>query len=217
MKACSLSRLGRCGSSIEPGAARPPAGGGGVRRVQRRSLGARCVSEMDSITCYSQGEEQTLKLGRVLGHVLEAGAVVALMGELGAGKTRLAQGIAEGLEVPRDQQVRSPSFALIHEHYGRLPLYHMDFYRLEAARWEPELGVEDYLWGWGVCVIEWADRIPELLPSDYLEIRIRTTGHEDREIRLIPHGEEHGRMLANFINRAADLCEGPPKDRTLSK
>ena len=101
--------------------------------------------------------------------------MVALIGELGAGKTTLTKGIARGLEVP--DLVHSPTFTLIHEHRGRLPIYHFDLYRLDTPAQLDDLGYEEYFYGDGVCVIEWAEKIEGLLPDDRLEIRI--TGEDD--------------------------------------
>jgi tRNA threonylcarbamoyladenosine biosynthesis protein TsaE len=141
------------------------------------------------------GERCTLELGRRLGRLLKGGDVVALWGELGSGKTRLTQGIAEGLGVPPDDPIRSPSFALIHEHQGRVRLYHMDFYRLEPDRWEPDLGLEDYLWGEGVCVIEWPDRIVSLLPPDHLDVHLVIRGPRKREMTLRSYGPRSYEIL----------------------
>lgn len=138
---------------------------------------------------------QTLAMGRALGRLLGPGAVVALRGQLGSGKTTLIQGIAEGLEVPPRERVCSPSFVLIHEYEGRHPVYHMDFYRIAPGSWEPDLGIEDYLWGDGVCVIEWAERIESLLPSDHLSISMKIMGPRKREMAFIANGEQHRGIL----------------------
>lgn len=112
-----------------------------------------------------------------LGRVLQAGDVVALVGELGAGKTTFTQGLAAGLGVPDTARVRSPTFAIAHVYEGgRAPLFHVDVYRLEgeASLWA--LGFEDYTSGAGVCVIEWADRVPGALPADRLEVHLSVAG-----------------------------------------
>ncbi len=146
-------------------------------------------------TIVSRGERQTMGIGRALGRMLEPGSVVALTGELGSGKTRFTQGIAVGLGVSPSDHVSSPSFALIHEYAGRIALYHMDFYRLPVDRWDPELGIEEYVWGDGACVIEWADRVPSILPDDRLDVELAIRGARTREIRFRAGGKRHGLVL----------------------
>ena len=110
--------------------------------------------------------------------------MLALVGELGAGKTRFVQGLASGLGVPDKVFVRSPSFALINEYRGgRIPLYHFDFYRLDRADELGELGIEEYLDGDGACVIEWADRFPGALPKRTQLIEFRIVDEHTREIQ----------------------------------
>jgi tRNA threonylcarbamoyladenosine biosynthesis protein TsaE len=152
----------------------------------------------------SRGEGQTIRLGVSLGGLLQPGSVVALMGELASGKTRLAQGIAGGLGVPDSRRVSSPTFALIHEYGGRIPLYHMDFYRLASGRWEPDLGLEDYLWGEGACVIEWAERILDWLPEDRLEVRLSICGVRTREIAFAATGKLHRELLIALRHELKD-------------
>lgn len=108
-------------------------------------------------------------LGKKIGQLLRAGDVACLWGELGTGKTTLTQGIARGLEIT--EPVTSPSFTLIKEYEGRLPLYHIDAYRLDEGA-APDLGLEEYLFGQGVTVIEWAGHIQAGLPSCYLQIHL---------------------------------------------
>jgi tRNA threonylcarbamoyladenosine biosynthesis protein TsaE len=156
----------------------------------------------------SRGERQTFCLGRFLGEILGPGTVVALMGEIGSGKTRLVQGIASGLEVPSWDRVCSPSFALIHEHRGRIPFYHMDFFRLTSGRFEPDLGLYDYFQGNGACVIEWADRIEDWLPSDRLDVRLTIHGHRKRCMAFWARGEQHQRILRALqrkVSRSVEL------------
>ena len=112
--------------------------------------------------------EETIQLGRLLGKQLQAGDILALIGELGSGKTCLTRGICQGLDV--SDEVTSPTFVLINEYHGRLPVYHFDFYRLNSEEEIWDLGIEDYLNRDGVCIIEWAERGLSLLPADHLDI-----------------------------------------------
>lgn len=115
--------------------------------------------------------EDTTALGRALGRVARPGTVVALLGDLGAGKTCLSQGVGEGLEVPT--LVQSPTFIIIQEHPdGRLPLLHCDLYRVEDPAELEHLGLEELLEGDGVALVEWADRQPDVLPVDHLQVQI---------------------------------------------
>jgi|YNPBryantNP2012_1023418.scaffolds.fasta_scaffold28453_2 tRNA threonylcarbamoyladenosine biosynthesis protein TsaE len=156
----------------------------------------------------SRGERQTIGIGRALGRILRPGSVVALTGELGSGKTRLTQGIAEGLGVSRSDHVSSPSFALIHEYAGKIPLYHMDFYRLPPGGWDPELGIEEYIWGDGVCVVEWADRLTEILPDDRLDVELAIRSLRTREIVFRARGGRHGSIVQE-LTRIARAASGP--------
>jgi len=131
----------------------------------------------------SAGEEQTRDLAARLARRLKPGDAVALVGELGAGKTRFVQGLARGLGVPADVPITSPTFTLLAVHeQGRLPLYHFDLYRLSTGVDLDRIGAEEYLWGGGVSVIEWADRVPEALPDDCLWIEFVFVGEERRLI-----------------------------------
>lgn len=125
---------------------------------------------------HTSSADETERLGERIGRALEPVVVVALIGELGAGKTTLTKGIARGLQVP--DLVHSPTFTLIHEHKGRVPVYHFDLYRLETPEELDDLGYDDYFYGDGVCIVEWAEKIEKLLPADRLEIRI--TGEDDQ-------------------------------------
>jgi tRNA threonylcarbamoyladenosine biosynthesis protein TsaE len=129
---------------------------------------------------YSKSTEDTLRLGQRIGSFLKANDVIALTGQLGAGKTTLIQGIAAGLGV-RDH-VTSPTFIIINEYAGRLPLYHIDLYRLDEGLAVADLGIEEYFTRGGVCVIEWAERLKGLLPSGAGKIELKIISEEEREI-----------------------------------
>lgn len=152
-----------------------------------------------SITIKTNSPRETQQLGEELGGALAAGDVVGLVGELGTGKTCLTQGIARGLGVPAGTQVCSPTFTIINEYGGRrLPLYHIDLYRVSAPRELQELGLEEYLEGDGVCVIEWFERL-HLPPSDdHLTVEISFAGARRRHFTLAGRGERQGSLLAKL-------------------
>jgi tRNA threonylcarbamoyladenosine biosynthesis protein TsaE len=139
----------------------------------------------------SHNPEQTQLLGKRLGEIVLEGDVILLEGELGTGKTCLIQGIAHGLGIK--QYAFSPSFVLIREYYGRLPLYHIDLYRLNNVEEIDELGLEEYLYGNGICVIEWAKKGLPLLPRDYLLIELNyvLTNELQRNISFCPRGKRY--------------------------
>jgi tRNA threonylcarbamoyladenosine biosynthesis protein TsaE len=120
----------------------------------------------------SRSPADTFRLGRRLGALLRPGDVLALAGELGAGKTCLIRGLAAGAGVDRSAAVSSPTFTLVNEYPGRVPFYHVDLYRLGSAEEADGLGLEECLGGAGVAAVEWADRYPSLLPEDVLWIRL---------------------------------------------
>jgi tRNA threonylcarbamoyladenosine biosynthesis protein TsaE len=115
---------------------------------------------------------QTRRVARALGEVVDRGRVLALTGPLGAGKTTFVQGLAEGLEVSPNDYVRSPTFALIHEHAARIPLYHIDLYRIEDYDALENLGLDEYLEAKGVCAVEWFDKFRGDWPPETIEINI---------------------------------------------
>jgi len=126
--------------------------------------------------------EETYALGARLATLLDAGAVIALYGDLGTGKTHLVKGIAEGLGLPRST-VRSPTFTILHTYdEGRRPLHHFDAYRVQTPDEFVELGFEEYVHGDGITCIEWADRIEGLLPPDTLRLRLAHVGPQQRRI-----------------------------------
>jgi len=128
----------------------------------------------------------TLAFGRLLGQAAEPGDVICLDGDLGAGKTTLTQAIAQGLEVPADEYVTSPSFAILHEYQGRIPLYHMDFYRLTDAADIQGLGLDEYLFLSGLAVLEWCERAGDLVPATRLKITMTTLPDESRMLICDP-------------------------------
>jgi tRNA threonylcarbamoyladenosine biosynthesis protein TsaE len=125
--------------------------------------------------------EETRSIGRELSLTLPENSVIGLSGDLGAGKTELVKGIAEGLGAT--DPVTSPTFTLIHEYRsGRLPLFHMDFYRLETEKELDEIGFDDYLREPGICAIEWADRFPDRIPRKAIRVAIQISSGNERLI-----------------------------------
>jgi tRNA threonylcarbamoyladenosine biosynthesis protein TsaE len=124
------------------------------------------------LTLHSDGPEATIQLGRCLGESCEPGLVIALIGPLGAGKTQLVRGISQGLGIADSRVVSSPTFVLVQEYDARLPIYHFDAYRLAGADQFGALGPEEYFFGEGVSIVEWADRVAACMPRERLEIAI---------------------------------------------
>jgi len=148
------------------------------------------------VTLQSHSEDMTREIGRELGRLLQAGDVLCLEGELGTGKTVLAQGLAEGVGVT--DPVTSPSFTLIHEHQGRLPFYHVDLYRLSPNETD-SLGLEQYLSDDGAVVVEWAERLPAEACPDCLRVRLRYLVEADsREIAISACGDRAADLLCRF-------------------
>jgi tRNA threonylcarbamoyladenosine biosynthesis protein TsaE len=147
----------------------------------------------------SRGPDATRALGRALGHAAAPGTVLALIGELGAGKTQLAKGVADGLGVRG--VVNSPTFVLMNEHAGRLRLYHVDAYRLGDPEEALAAGLLDDRQADGVVVIEWAERLAGLLPAERLEIRLETPPGEPstRDLRWEAHGDAHRRLADSAL------------------
>ena len=145
------------------------------------------------VKIYLEDEKKTQEIGYKLGNLLTPGSVICLIGDLGAGKTLMTQGMAKGLGV--NEEIVSPTFTIIHEYEtGRLPLYHMDVYRLKHPDEMYDLGYEEYFYGEGVTVVEWAKIIEPLLPDEYLAMEILVVP-EGRELCFIPHGIRYERLI----------------------
>ncbi len=134
----------------------------------------------------TESVKETKELGQRLSQLLQPGDVLALIGDLGAGKTTFAQGIGEGLLI--EEPIDSPTFTIVKEYQGRMPFYHMDVYRLETAM-DEELGWDEYFYGDGVTLVEWAQRIEPLLPEDTIWIRMVIREGDQREIHLMSSSE----------------------------
>ncbi|HEY3967304.1 MAG TPA: tRNA (adenosine(37)-N6)-threonylcarbamoyltransferase complex ATPase subunit type 1 TsaE [Planctomycetaceae bacterium] len=142
----------------------------------------------------SHSLDETEQLAARLAEVLEPGTTIALVGNLGAGKTRLVRAVAEALGVDR-QAIASPTFVLVHEYSGRIPIFHFDVYRLREAADFLGLGADEYLHSGGVCFIEWADRVQAFLPADHLRIEIASTGETRREFRFTGTGAKSAAIV----------------------
>ncbi len=131
-----------------------------------------------------------------LAALLNPGDVLALVGDLGSGKTRWVQGICRGLNVT--DPVISPTFTLVNEYQGRWPIYHIDLYRLSDASEVLTFGLEDYLYGSGISLIEWADRAGEFMPDNYLTVELYHLEETKRRVVLRPQGTRFIKVLNNF-------------------
>jgi tRNA threonylcarbamoyladenosine biosynthesis protein TsaE len=140
----------------------------------------------------------TLAFGRRLAGLLFPGAVVALVGPLGAGKTHLVRAVAEGLGIADSRVVTSPTFVLIQEYQGRLPIYHFDAYRLRSVAEFFDLGGHEYFDGRGVCLVEWADRVAGALPVVRLCVTLTPTSADSRRITVTGHGDRYAAVVQHL-------------------
>ncbi len=147
----------------------------------------------------SKSPEQTQRLGMQLGRLAQPGDLFLLVGGLGSGKTCLTQGIAWGLGV--EGYATSPSFVVINQYRGRLPLYHIDLYRIDSIEEVMELGLDDYLYGEGVCVVEWAEKALALFPPEHLLIEMSFLSQTSRRLDLKAKGQRYLEMLSQLSPR----------------
>ena len=152
------------------------------------------TSRMKDVRFESSSEARTERFGQMLAQAVEPGTTIALDGNLGAGKTHLVAAIAVGLGVHR-RQISSPTFVLIHEYEGRLPVYHFDACRLGDVDEFLALGVTELFESDGVCLVEWACRVEAALPADRVAIRIEHTGPTSRTIEIRSTGERSERVV----------------------
>ena len=153
------------------------------------------TDDVNVLEAVSDSPAGTLALGECVGRSLVGGLVVGLIGPLGAGKTQLVKGIARGNEADPATSVTSPTFTLVHEYAGRLTLYHADVYRLRKAEELLGLGFDEWMRPDAAVVVEWADRMREVLPDDVLWVTCVVTGDESRRLRFDARGEVSGRAL----------------------
>jgi tRNA threonylcarbamoyladenosine biosynthesis protein TsaE len=156
---------------------------------------------VNALEILSSTPEATREFGHQIGTLLQAGDVIALTGDLGAGKTCCIQGIARGLGVPETIAITSPTYTLIHEYRGRVPVYHFDVYRLGCEEDLYDLGYEEYFYGDGVTLIEWADRIHSFLPDDYCVIHLHIGSDGTRTLQCQGQGPRSADLLNALQNR----------------
>ena len=148
------------------------------------------------------GAEETKEFGRWFGAWVEVGDVLALYGELGTGKTVLVKGLSETLGV--EENVESPTFTIVGEYEGRIPLYHMDLFRLSSLEEILKIGYEEYMYGDGVCAIEWAEKIQQLLPKRRVDIRLFHVAEDERKIEVIPRSMVLPSLPEHLLQKGQD-------------
>lgn len=144
---------------------------------------------------YSLNQQETINLGKRIAKLLKPSDVVALIGELGSGKTTFTKGLALGLGIKSADKVLSPSFVLLKEYKGRIPLYHFDLYRLDKIEQLEQLGYEEYFYGQGVSAIEWAEKAKALLPAEYLKIKFFHKKINERLIKITGLGAKYKGLI----------------------
>ena len=156
------------------------------------------------LTFVSQNYEDTLRFGFSLGELLQPGSVVGLEGDLGAGKTCFIKGIARGSSGVPESDVTSPTFAILHEYTGPVPVYHFDAYRLESSDDLEAVGFDDYVYGDGIVVVEWADRITDALPDECLYMKIEVMDEQRRRFECRAFGRRYDMVLRSFQTAVSD-------------
>ena len=136
----------------------------------------------------TKNPDQTLRLGRVFGGMLPQASTVALVGDLGSGKTLLAKGIAGGLGVEDEREVSSPTFVLVNEYQGRIPVHHVDLYRLRDSVEVEEIGWQEFISGPGVTLVEWAEKVQDLLPEERIEVYLHWVSAGERKLVFVGKG-----------------------------
>lgn len=176
----------------------PVAGHSDSLRIRRINHAMRLHVDLDRL-------DQTCRLAALLARFSVPGTIIALDGELGAGKTTFIRAFCSELGIPAEQ-VTSPTFVLIHEYEGSIPVYHFDAYRLRDSDEFLDLGVDEYLYGNGICLIEWAQRVADVLPVDRVSIRISIRSDHERGFEIHGGGREFEQLLNHVIDAwPADL------------
>ncbi len=168
----------------------------------QRLPAAQTAHELDFI---SHSPAQTERVGQRLGEHLRAGDLVLLVGTFGVGKTRFVRGVARGLDSP--DPVTSPSFVLVNEYragprHRRIPIYHIDLYRIAEERELATIGLDELWSGEGVCLIEWPERVLERVPADHLAIYMQHVSETKRRLRFVPHGRRYVELVTAFKETA---------------
>lgn len=145
----------------------------------------------------SNSVNETLRIGEAIAKKLKAGDIICLFGNLGSGKTVLTKGIASGLNIESDK-VLSPSFVLIRQHRGSIPLFHFDLYRLKSRQDILVLGYEEYFYGRGITVVEWAERLGCLLPKEYLKVKLSIGKDSVRKLDITAFGRHYENLLGKI-------------------
>jgi len=145
----------------------------------------------------TKSSEEPKNIGKEVGKLAKPGDLLAFYGELGTGKTCFIQGISQELEVK--DYVTSPSFTIINEYQGKIPIYHFDLFRLNNEEEILELGYQEYFYGEGLTLIEWAEKIEQLLPKEHIKIVIKFKDRDKRTISFIPHGDRFDNFLKELI------------------
>jgi len=155
-----------------------------------------------NLTYITKNPEETKKIGKKIAKLLDPGDIILFFGELGAGKTCFAQGIAEALGTKDD--VNSPSFTIINEYLGKVPIYHFDLFRLNNFKEILDLGYEEYFYGNGITLVEWAEKMELHLPTEFLKIIITFTDSKRRKIEVFPKGK-HFVQLTGELKKDEDI------------
>jgi tRNA threonylcarbamoyladenosine biosynthesis protein TsaE len=150
---------------------------------------------MASWRVLTRSPRQTMGWGAKLGKLLQGGEIIGLIGELGTGKTCFVRGVTQGLHVGSDAWIRSPTFTLINEYHGRLPVYHIDLYRVETRSQLEGLNLREYLYSGGVSLIEWFEHLAAGEADEHLELRIAYANGAKRELTFSSHGERYEKII----------------------
>jgi tRNA threonylcarbamoyladenosine biosynthesis protein TsaE len=168
-----------------------------VSKFQQKYISGACGAHglMASWSVFTSSSRQTMSWGARLGKLLQGGEIIGLVGELGAGKTCFVRGVTQGLEVSKEIWVRSPTFTLINEYHGRLPVYHIDLYRVDSQAALEGLNLREYLYSGGVSLVEWFEKLPVDEVDDYLELNLLYADANKRQLTFTPHGARYEKII----------------------